>query len=148
MWLYNADDGLTRLRFMVFGFLIFEAIGLLFTFVHIFILKFNIIAVYACIALAYYLVLNVVPMDAIIAKDQIDRYFADGRGGVTYVVSTLSADAAPQVARLRNIEDNMIGLDADYYFRRLNAEYTSIVPRWQRWNLSVAGFADQMTDAK
>ena len=24
MWLYNEDDGLTRLRFLVFGFLIFE----------------------------------------------------------------------------------------------------------------------------
>jgi uncharacterized membrane protein len=32
MWLHGYDDGLTRMRFLVFGFLIFEFIGLIFTF--------------------------------------------------------------------------------------------------------------------
>ena len=148
MWLYNADDGLTRLRFMVFGFLIFEAIGLLFTFIHIFVPKFNIIAVYACIALVYYLALNVVPMDSIIAKDQIDRYFETGRGGITYVVSALSADAASQVARLKDIDDNMTGLNAGHYFTRISAGYETHVPHWQSWNLSITRFNNQLASIK
>ena len=140
MWLYNVDDGLTRLRFLVFGFLIFEAIGLLFTFAYIIKPKFNIFFVYISIALVYYLALNLVPMDRIIAKDQIDRYFATGKGGIGYV-ATLSADAAPEVARLLESGDDMVQLDAARYFHRIYYSLNDGTPvRWQRWNLSAARF--------
>jgi len=146
MWLYNVDDGLTRLRFLVFGFLIFEAVGLLFTFAYIVRPKFNIIAVYACIALVYYLALNLVPMDRIIAKDQIDRYFETGRGGVSYV-ATLSADAAPEVTRLLESGDDSVQLDAARYFHRIYYEINDGTPmRWQRWNLSVAQFKNSTAE--
>ena len=133
MWLYNTDDGLTRLRFLVFGFLIFEAIGLIFTFVFIFKPKLNIIAVYACIGLTYYLLLNVVPMDAIIAKDQIDRYFENGAGGIDYTL-TLSPDAANQIARLRECDDSAIKEMVREYFN--NGDSLPTWWQWQQWNFS------------
>ncbi|MCL2828334.1 MAG: DUF4173 domain-containing protein [Oscillospiraceae bacterium] len=134
MYLYSYDDGFTRLRLLVFGFLIFEAIGLIVTFFYIVRPKFNIIAVYCVIALSYYLLLNLVPIDAIIAQDQIDRYVETGRGGIHYTVS-LSSDAAPQVARLLALEgDSETRERAVRYFERM--ERLEAV-NWRQWNLSV-----------
>jgi len=142
MWLYNYFDGLTRLRFLVFGFIIFEAIGLVITFFYIIKPKFNIAAVYLVIGLTYYLILNIAPMDAIIAKSQIDRYFATGKAGIEYTL-TLSADAAPQIARL--LESNYYdsynaasGAKNNYFFGNHYKYYREVEPRWQRWNLSVS----------
>lgn len=136
MWLYCSDDGLTRLRLLVFGFLIFESIGLLITFFYIAKPKFNIIAVYLVIALVYYLLLNVVPIDAVVAKSQVDRYY-DHRGyGIAYVM-TLSADAAPQIARLLDAPTYPAREQAEAWFARQKSYYADFVPRWQRFNLSV-----------
>ncbi|MCL2367783.1 MAG: DUF4173 domain-containing protein [Oscillospiraceae bacterium] len=130
MWLYGSDDGLTRLRLLVFGFLFFEAIGLLFTFVYILKPNFNIVAVYCLIALSYYLLLNLVPIDRIIARDQVNRYFETGRGGITYTL-TLSPDAAPEIARLFQSENPETRERAQAY---LNAIEPSA--DWRQWNLS------------
>jgi len=132
MWLYSWDDGLTRLRFLVFGFLFFEAIGLLATFVYIIRPKFNIIAAYCVIGLAYYLVLNLVPMDRVIAKEQIDRYFETGRGGIHYV-TTLSPDAAPEVARLLTSENDETRLLAASYLERVE-NMANTRTDWRQWN--------------
>ena len=101
MWLYNETDGLTRLRFMVFGFLAFELIGLIATFFYIAKPRFNILMIYGTLALCYYLGLNVVPMDAIVAKNQVDRYLNGERDEISYVF-TLSADAAKEIERVYN----------------------------------------------
>ncbi len=101
MRLYYLDDGLTRLRFLVFGFLIFEGIGLLITFFYILKPKFNIIVVYLSLGLVYYLLLNIVPIDYFVAKNQVDRAFRGETNGIAYALS-LSYDAAPQIERLLN----------------------------------------------
>ena len=133
MSLYSAEYGLTRLRFLVFGFLIFEAVGLLFTMGYIVKPKFNIIAIYSVIALSYYLLLNIVPMDAIIARNQVDRYFATGGNGIEYVMN-LSADAAGQIERLR-ASDNLWTLQRiEKYHLRIELGDAD----WRQWNLSTA----------
>lgn len=138
MWLYSADDGLTRLRFLVFGFLIFEAIGLIFTFAYIIKPRFNIVALYLVIALVYYLCLNIVPIDLIIAKNQIDRYLNQENDGISYIL-TLSTDAAPQIQRLLTTENIKPDKQeqARLYFENINRYYGSFASRWQRYNLSV-----------
>ncbi len=103
MWLYGADDGLTRLRFIVFGFLIFEAIGLIITVFYVLKPKFNIFFVYTALALSYYCLLTVSNMDYFIAKSQIDRYFENGTTGLHYT-TMLSPDAYPQMKRLIGTE--------------------------------------------
>jgi len=135
MWLYGSDDGLTRMRFMVFGFLIFKAVGLVATFVYIAKPRFNIIAVYCVIALVYYMCLNIVPMDSIVARSQIDRYFATGRGGVHYVLS-LSPDIAPQAVRLLESPDIHTRRLVENHFTTRNFRYDS----WRQWNFSVDRF--------
>ncbi len=134
MQLYNADDGLTRLRFMVFGFLIFEALGLVFTFIYILKPKFNITAVYLCIALFYYMLLNIVPIDYFVAKSQVDRYLAGTNDGIYYTL-TLSYDAAPQIERLYGTEYNN---DAKQWFYDREEYQKSLPQRWQRINYSLS----------
>lgn len=58
------------------------------------------------LALAGWLVINCVPLDYLVAKDQVDRYLAcEARGGtpnisVSYLLYDLSYDTLPQLARL------------------------------------------------
>jgi hypothetical protein len=139
MWLYCADDGLTRLRFLVFGFLIFELLGLLVTFFYIIRPGFNIVAVYLLIGLVYYLLLNLVPMDYFVAKSQVDRCLEGDSAGIAYTL-TLSADAAPQIARLLYddaVDEEIRSQAVDYLERNLTHD-PSMPGRWQRFNLSLS----------
>lgn len=138
MSLYISDAGLTRLRLMVIGFLIFEAVGLLATLIYCFRSKLPIITVYFGLALTYYMLLNLVPVDYFIARDQIDRYFADGQADIAYTL-TLSSDAAPQIERLlmdpgAGQAERTLAMD---YFADKDAFYQKQPRRWQRFNLSV-----------
>jgi len=133
MWLYSSDDGLTRMRLLVFGFLFFELIGLMFTFFYIMKPKFNILLVYGFIALSYFLLLNLVPIDRIIAREQINRYFETGHGGIQYVL-TLSPDAAPEIARLLDSTSRVTRKNANSYF--ISLARASEADGWRQWNLA------------
>lgn len=135
MTLYTNDDGLTRLRFFVMGFLIFEAIGLLATFVYIAKPRFNIVLVYTLIALVYYIILNIIPSDNIIAKNQIDKFLKGEREGLHYIF-TLSSDAAPAMEYLyENTDDYLV---KDMVVKFVEDKSTLDIPdRWQRFNLSL-----------
>ena len=67
-----------------------------------------------------------------------DRYYTTGRGGIEYV-TTLSADAAAQVARLADSKDAAAKSAAKQFFHTHYKErwYDS---SWQQWNLSVSRF--------
>jgi len=134
MLLYTNDDGLTRLRFFVMGFLVFEAIGLLITFIYIAKPKFNIVLVYFIIALSYYTVLNIVPADSIIAKNQIDKYLQGKREDVEYIYS-LSTDAAPAMNYLTQNTDNEKDITDVKDFLTIET-HSDIPERWQRFNIS------------
>ncbi len=135
MLLYTNSDGLTRLRFFVLGFLVFEAIGLIITFVYIARPKFNIVLVYTVVALSYYTLLNVVPTDAIIARNQVDKYLAGERDEVSYVF-TLSADAVPAMQYLyENTDDEGLKENIERFVTR-KVLYTPS-DSWQAYNFSV-----------
>ena len=135
MWLYTNDDGLTRLRFFVMGFLAFELIGLLATFFYIAKPKFNITLIYLTIALSYYTILNIVPTDYLIAKNQIDRYSKHERDDVNYVF-TLSADAAPAMVYLaEQTTDEGVREMVEHVLKERSS--SNIPNRWQRYNLSI-----------
>ena len=136
MMLYTNDDGLTRLRFFVMGFLVFELAGLVVTFFYIAKPKFNITAIYSAIALTYYLILNIVPADNIIARNQINKYLAGEREGLEYIF-TLSADAAPAMEYLyKSTPDEQMKINVTEFLKKKTE--ADIPERWQRYNLSVA----------
>lgn len=125
MNLYDQEYGFTRLRVLVYGFLIFESIGLLMTLIFIVNPKFNIIAVYMIIGLCYYLCLNIVQIDYIIAKRNVDMYFAGEIDSLDmdYLMKNLSVDAAPHIKRLQDSDstDILTKYKADLYFKDIEA---------------------------
>lgn len=133
MYLYTEFQGLTRLRFMVFGFLIFEFIGLLATLIYIRKPKILISVCYFSLGFIYYILLNIVPMDYFVAKSQIDRFFKGDSRGLSYVV-TLSSDAAPQIKRLSDSNDEAACSFAQSYFSDIKGTEDS---DWRSINLSV-----------
>jgi len=134
MILYSNDDGLTRMRLFVMGFLIFELLGLFATFFYIAKPKFNIVLLYAIAALSYYTVLNIIPTDNIIAQNQIEKYISGERNDLDYVF-TLSADAAPAVKYLiLNSDDEEIIKKANEFM--IDKAKSNIPNRWQRFNIS------------
>ncbi len=134
MCLYTNDGGLTRMRLYVLGFLIFEAIGLIASFVYIQKPKFNIVLIYSIIALSYYLLLNIVPTDSVIAYDQVHR-FLDGRSNDISYAATLSADAVPAMEYLiENTRDEYAKNIASDFIKYKNRD--ELPKRWQRFNIS------------
>ena len=80
------------------------------------------------------MVLNIIPVDNIIAKNQIDKYLNNERAGIEYVF-TLSADAAPAMEFLYNNTENK---DTKNHIKTFlhNTAFSDIPERWQRYNLS------------
>lgn len=139
MSLYDSAYGFTRLRILVYLFLIFEAVGLAATLIYIMKHNFNILAVYTAIGLAFYLSLNLIKIDDIIAERNIDMYFAGQTESLDMeYLMTLSADAAPQIMRLldKNVEF-VTRNNARIYLEGINELYGNMEYNWQSYNLSV-----------
>lgn len=126
MYLYDQEYGFTRLRVLVYGFLIFETVGLFMTLLFVNKPRFNIVAVYTLIGLCYYLCLNVIPIDYVIAKRNVDMYLTHETKSIDidYLMS-LSVDAAPQIWRLKdNMDaDIMTRYKTDQYFENIREQY-------------------------
>lgn len=140
MMLYDNEYGYTRLRVLVYLFLIFEAVGLLITFKYILKPNFNILMGYVLIGLIYYLSINMIQIDNIIAKRNIDMYF-NGQTDtidIDYLMS-LSIDAAPEIIRLVNSEDTDIltKYKAQTYLDNIYSVYSNMELSWQSNNLSI-----------
>lgn len=130
MQLYYLADGLTRMRTLVFIFLIFEFIGLIITFFYLAKPKFNIIYIYFMLALSFWLSVNVISIDRIVAKNQVDLYL-DGNRSDIYYVTGLSCDAAPELARILESGDYTFYHTINNYFNSIEAPSS-----WQETNLS------------
>ncbi|WP_313339697.1 DUF4173 domain-containing protein [Sedimentibacter sp.] len=139
MSLYDGAYGFTRLRILVYLFLLFEAVGLTATLIYILKHNFNLLFVYAVIGIGFYLTINIVKIDTIIAKRNIDMYLAGQTESLDMdYLTSLSVDAAPEIMRLVNDD---IGFMVKYQARSyLQAKYEYLSNReynWQSYNLSV-----------
>lgn len=139
MSLYDSVYGFTRLRVLVYIFLIFEAAGLLATLVYIIKHNFNILAVYAAIGLTFYLTLNVIKMDEIIAKRNIDMYLSGQAEEVDMdYLMNLSPDVLPQIIRLTdNNVQIMTRIKTINYLKDINEFYYNMENNWQSYNLVI-----------
>lgn len=139
MSLYDSAYGFTRLRILVYMFLIFEAAGLIATLTYVIKHNFNILAVYAAIGLAFYLTLNVVKIDEVIAKRNIDMYFAGQTESLDMeYLMTLSEDAAAEIVRLLDKDIELITRNqARIYLEALKERYSNMEHNWQSYNLII-----------
>lgn len=139
MSLYDSAYGFTRLRILVYMFLIFEGLGLAATLIYIIKHNFNIFAVYAAVALAFYMTLNLVKIDEIIAERNIDMYLSGESETVDVdYLMTLSQDAVPQIMRLLDKDVDIVARNsARIYIVQLQKTYDSMDNSWQSYNLSI-----------
>lgn len=144
MSLYDSAYGFTRLRVLVYMFLVFEAVGLVATLVYIVKHNFNIITVYAVIGLTFYLTLNLVKIDDVIAKRNIDMYFTGQAESVDMdYLMTLSPDAVPQIMRLMDKNVEIVTRNkARIYLEGINEIYSNMEYNWQSYNLTVEKIKD------
>ena len=139
MSLYDSAYGFTRLRVLVYIFLVFEALGLIATFLYIIKHNFNILAVYAAIGLTFYLTLNLVKIDEIIAKRNIDMYLSGQAEDVDIdYLRTLSQDALPQIIRLTDSNvPIMTRIKTINYLKDISGVYNNKDNKWQSYNLVI-----------
>lgn len=138
MSVYDSAYGFTRLRILVYMFLIFEGLGLIATLIYIIKHNFNILVIYAAICLIFYMTLNLVKIDKIIAKRNIDMYLSNQSENfdIDYLTS-LSPDIVPEVIRLldEGVERNT-RIKARDYLINLHGIYSGMDNNWQSYNLS------------
>jgi hypothetical protein len=139
MSLYDSAYGFTRLRILVYMFLAFEVLGLVATLVYIVKHNFNILVVYAAVCLAFYMTLNVVKIDEIIAKRNVDMYL-NGESDTVDIdyLMTLSQDTVPEIMRLLDKDVEIITRNnARRHLDILNKQYITMESNWQSYNLSI-----------
>jgi len=146
MSLYDSAYGFTRLRVLVYIFLFFETVGLIATFVYIIKHNFNILAVYAAIGLTFYLTLNIIKIDEIIAKRNIDMYLSGQAEeiDIDYLMN-LSQDALPQIIRLSESDVQiMTRVKTIDFLKDMSAYYAQMENNWQSYNLTIEKNKDLM----
>ena len=135
--LYEEAYGYTYARIFAHTF-----IGLLFILFMITLYKLwrkelPLVKAFAIAALLTYTTLNYVNVDAIIARNNIDRYFKTGKIDLDYL-QELSYDAIPELTRLSAAgDDDMAAKTIAEFLRNKEAELRSESP-WQSYNLSKA----------
>ena len=134
MGLYSQNYGYTYLRVFVYFFLLLETILLGATLAYIVKPKFNLAKFYVLTSLVLYIGLNYLNIDAMIAKNNVDRYFETGKIDF-YYLTTLSYDAVPQISRLLETENSYIRIQVEDYFINLKKELNKETS-WQEFNLS------------
>ncbi|MGF7060441.1 hypothetical protein HNR33_004133 [Brassicibacter mesophilus] len=134
MGLYSQNYGYTYLRVFVYFFLSLETVLLGATLVYILKPKFNLAKFYIFTFLIFYIGLNYLNIDSMIAKNNIDRYFETGKIDF-YYLTTLSYDAVPQISRLLETENSSIRREVEDYFIVLKKDLQNQYS-WQEFNLS------------
>lgn len=133
MHLYESTYGFTVLRLCVYLILIWETLIMLIILAGIWKRNTPIIKMIIYTSLVFYCVVNLLNMDAFIAKKNVDRYFDRGVIDV-YYLSNLSYDAYPEIERLLNSDNNLINKEVLKIFNESNLNNRSY--SWKEYNLS------------
>ena len=140
MRLYEQEYGYTFLRLMVYFIQITELILIVPTIIYILKEKFKILNWYLVITIIMYTALNFVNLDYIIAKGNIDRYFASTESkreiDFSYLQKHTSTDAIPEIIRLLEAEDKNLRTSVNNYLYEKQLESESRKDTWQSFNIS------------
>ncbi len=128
MHLYEVAYGSTRLRLLVFMFLLFETVTLAIVAYSIWNRKFPLAKIITCVMLSSYLIVNFINIDGIVAKRNIDRYIKTDKLDTLYLEG-LSADALNQMKRIKKS-------NPDVYKRYIDEVCSYRTTSWQGFNLS------------
>ncbi|TBL78680.1 DUF4153 domain-containing protein [Paenibacillus thalictri] len=130
--MYEEAYGYTYTRLLVHAFMVFLLVLFVLALVKLARERFSLAKPYMLAAIASYLLLNYINVDAVIAKNNIARYETSGNIDVAYLAG-LSYDAVPQLIRLYRDHPELPGFEAGLQRLRERAERPQA---WASWNLS------------
>jgi hypothetical protein len=131
LYMYENAYGFTLFRLLAHAFMILLAIWLIIALIKIWRKDFSLIRAYVIVVIAWYVILNYLNLDVIIAKTNIARYETTGKIDVEYL-GTLSYDVVPELNR---IDKGKIKATVDSVLYRKYA-LTTGEKHWQSFNLS------------
>lgn len=130
--LYEEAYGYTHSRLLAHIFMIFLLILFAIALCKIWRHTFSLIKYYAVVSLVSYVLLNYINMDVIIAKNNMERYYATKSIDVEYL-GRLSYDVVPYLLELK--ADESLREDVAYYLENMREELQAEAS-WQSFNLS------------
>ena len=141
MMVYEQAYGFTYLRIFVQAFMIMLFFLFITNIIYIWYQKIPIIKSYFIISLAIYIIMNFTNVDAIIAKNNINRYFETGKIDMVYLKG-LSYDAEPEMQKFYtsvknslDSEEKQIAEEIFEYFKERKLDLKN-QKSWQSYNIS------------
>ncbi|MFC1617718.1 DUF4153 domain-containing protein [Patescibacteria group bacterium] len=141
LFLYEQAYGLTYTRLFVNAFMILLLAFLVIAFVKIWSKKMAVKKAFILATIAVFILINFVNFDSLIAKVNVDRYYALGQNAekidVQYLTG-LSYDAIPALVELKksgNLQPEQVKMINDH-FEQVGFEIASRQRYWQSFNLS------------
>ena len=132
MNLYANEFGYTFLRLSVYTSLITEVFLLIPTIIYIFKEKFNVTRYYLIIITTFYTLFNLINIDKMIAKNNIDKFINTDQLDVEYL-QNYHAENIPELIDLYQRTDNLeIKESLDNYFNHIDLEMHG----FQEYNLA------------
>ena len=120
MYMYECAYGYTLLRLLVYISLITEVILIIPTIIYVISNKYNIIKSYLIIIVTMYVITNLIPMNYVIARKNINRYYESEKIDLDYLMN-YNTDNIPLLVELYNktLDDN-IKASLNLYFKRIS----------------------------
>lgn len=116
MYMYESTYGYTLLRLLVYITLITEVILLIPTIIYILNPKVKIIKYYMVIMITVYVIVSLSPVDYIIARRNINRYYETNKIDIDYLKNG-STDNIPLLIELHNhVEEELLQEELEDYF--------------------------------
>ena len=134
MSLYEEAYGLTYLRIFVHYFMGLLFVLFLLAICKIWLEKIPLVKTYIVMILTFYVALNFINVDRVIAHNNIDRYFKTGQLDF-YYLQNLSPDAIPEMLRLADSNDRQLVDQVNNHLAAKKQELLIKEP-WQSFNYS------------
>ena len=135
MNLYENYYGYTRLRLVVYAFLLYEAIMIFLTLTNIITGKVKLFKTAVVLAIIMFTTLNYINVDKIIVNENIKRYSVTNKIDIDYLL-TLSYDSLPIIIEAKYDLDDYSKLRIDEHIDRLKKEILNKNKSWQEYDVS------------
>jgi hypothetical protein len=162
MLLYDQAYGFTRLRLLVFVYLVYQVIMILALLYKIWVREFRFMRMAFILGLACYLALNFVNIDSIIVTRNIARYEKTGQIDMDYLINDLSYDSLLKVEDFAdneldyetyvestqdyaNADDAQEAIAQEISERKYAALQADRGSDWQSWNAMIHKVAESYT---
>ena len=149
MFLYEQAFGYTYLRLFVYFILAAEFIFMISVIAYTTGKKINLLQSGLIIGTVLYIAINYMNVDAVIAKNNINRYFTNTEKEIDfyYLMSNTGTDAIPEIKKLLNTDDTKLKTRVEMYLWKKKIDLNS-EESWMEFNISRQNARKSLKDIK